>query len=263
MTAASTAAPATASVATTWRKSFARLRGQLPGACALCARTGPHVLCQGCSDDYFGMLNTRCSCCALPLPGAGTTPSLCGRCLRQPPAFDATVVAADYAAPVDRLVLKLKFGNRLALATLFAERLQAALAAATSGRPGNGGLPMPTCLTAVPLGAQRLRQRGFNQALEIAKPLAAAFDVALVPRMLVRCRETDAQAQLSPSERHQNLRGAFIVTPEWVARLRGCHVGVVDDVMTTGQTLNEIAATLKRFGAARVTNLVFARTLPK
>lgn len=203
----------------------------------------------------------------MPVQTAATVPALCGRCLRQPPAFDATVVATDYTAPIDRLVLELKFGARLALATLFAERLHAALAAlaaATAGSPDDrAALPLPACLTAVPLGLQRLQQRGFNQALEIARPLAKTLDVTLAPRMLVRCRETAAQARLSPAERHQNLRGAFILAPEWLARVRGCHVGVVDDVMTTGQTLNETAATLKRFGAARVTNLVFARTLPK
>ena len=249
----------------------ARLTARLPGACALCARTGPHVLCPGCSQDYFGVRDNRCSCCALPLPGNTLAPARCAQCLRQPPAFDATIVTSDYTAPIDQLVLELKFGGRLALAALFAERLHAAMVAAVSATSDanctvseNGAVfPLPQCLTAVPLGAERLQQRGFNQALEIARPLAAALGVSLAPRMLVRCRETAAQARLSPVERRQNLRGAFILAPQWVTKVRGCHVGVVDDVMTTGQTLNEIAATLKRYGAIRVTNLVFARTLPK
>lgn len=253
-----------APTATTWYGSFSGLRRRLPGVCALCARTGPHVLCEGCTADYFGTPKHRCACCASPLPGAASTPATCAQCLRAPPAFDATIASADYAAPIDRLVLELKFGNRLALATLFAERLYAAMTAAIAAPTAvHANLTLPMVLTAVPLGAQRLQQRGFNQALEIAKPLAAALDITLAPRMLVRNRETAAQAQLSPAERRQNLRGAFHLAPAWMARVRGCHVGVVDDVMTTGQTLNEIAATLKRFGALRVTNLVFARTLLK
>jgi predicted amidophosphoribosyltransferase len=122
------------------------------------------------------------------------------------------------------------------------------------------GLPLPDLLCPVPLGASRLVERGFNQALEIAKPLAGALGVALEPRLAVRQLETRAQSGVSPSERAENIRGAFgVEDPDLVA---GRHVGLVDDVMTSGHTLEELAATFKRFGAARVTNLVFARTPP-
>lgn len=225
----------------------------------MCARTGAHVLCVGCHAQYFGAAVHRCECCALPLTSERATPVICGQCLRQPPAFDATIVAANYAAPIDQLVLELKFGGRLALAPLFAERLQAAW----DGANAKTSIMLPLYLTAVPLGSKRLQQRGFNQALEIARPLATSLGIALLPKLLVRSRETEAQARLSPLQRHQNLRGAFTLTPAFMAQVRGCHVGVVDDVITTGQTLNEIASTLKRFGVTRVTNLVFARTLPK
>ncbi|WP_286758400.1 phosphoribosyltransferase family protein, partial [Ralstonia sp. RL] len=187
------------------------------------------------------------------LPAAGGT--LCGDCLRQAPAFDATIVAADYAPPVDQLVLALKFGNRLELAPLMARMLRDAALRAQK-------LPLPSLLTAVPLGSGRLAERGFNQALEIAKPLSRALGVALAARLTERQRETAAQALLHPDERMRNMRRAFIVSSHALERVRGAHVGVVDDVMTTGATLNELAATLKRFGAARVTNFVFARTLP-
>jgi ComF family protein len=165
-------------------------------------------------------------------------------------------VAADYAAPVDQLVLALKFGNRLALAPLFGDLLLRALAQ----RPEQ---ERPQLLTAVPLGTQRLADRGFNQALEIARPISRALKVPLKPGLLVRQRDTRAQSMLHPDERHTNIRNAFIVPGESIDTVRGAHIGVVDDVITTGETLNEVARTLKRFGARRVTNLVFARPLPK
>jgi ComF family protein len=122
---------------------------------------------------------------------------------------------------------------------------------------------LPTWLTAVPLGTQRLAERGFNQALEIARPLSHAIGIKLDPHLTFRLRDTDAQALLHPDERHKNIRRAFAVSNDAIDRVRGQHIGVVDDVITTGETLNEMAATLKRFGAVRVTNFVFARTLQK
>jgi ComF family protein len=183
-------------------------------------------------------------------------PQQCGECLQQVRAFDATVVASDYAAPVDHLVLALKFGNRLALAPLFARLMHEALQRETT-------TSVPDLLTVVPLGDMRLAERGFNQALEIGRPLAQALAVPLAPRLLARTRDTLMQAQLHPAERHRNVRHAFALQQDMVGQVRGKHVGVIDDVMTTGETLNEIAATLKRHGAVRVTNLVFARTPPK
>jgi ComF family protein len=179
---------------------------------------------------------------------------VCGACLNAPPAFDATVVACDYRAPADRLVLALKFAAGLALAPWFARMLEEALARS----PAAG---LPDLLVPVPLGAMRLAGRGYNQALEIARPLARSLGVELAGAIVARWRETAAQSLLHPDERRQNVRGAFIVRGHDRDTLRGLHVGVVDDVMTTGETLDEIAALLKRHGAVRVTNLVFARTM--
>ena len=230
----------------------------LPGACALCAATGPHVLCAGCRAQFFSSTGPRCSCCALPLPGTAGLAARCGNCLRQPPAFDATVTVTDYAAPVDQLILGLKFGAKLALAPLFSDLLRDALLGVAAA-----GVPLPDCIAPVPLGRIRLQERGFNQALEIARPLSALLGVQLTTDMLVRVRDTAAQAQLSPVARKRNLRGAFTLAPQMIDTVRGRHIGIVDDVMTTGATANELAATLKRFGAARVTCLMVARTLPK
>ena len=183
----------------------------------------------------------------------------CGACLSQPPAFDATIAAADYVPPVDQLVLALKFAGRLALAPLCARLLRDAVL--SDARPQQPRQSLPTLLLAVPLGEGRLAARGFNQALEIARPLSRSLGIELQARLALRDRETVAQSLLHPDERQHNMRGAFGLCAG--ADVRGRHIGVVDDVITTGATLQEMALLLKRHGAARVTNLVFARTLPK
>jgi ComF family protein len=222
----------------------------------LCAQYAPDVLCGACRQQFFARAQTRCRICAMPLPNAnGAHYDLrCGDCLRESPAFDATVVAADYAPPLDQLVLALKFGGKLALAPLFARLLADALLHSRAA-------PLPALLTGVPLSAMRLMERGFNQTLEIAKPLSRLTGIALEPRLLTRIRETLPQTLLAPQQRRRNIAGAFDLSPQCAGMVAGRHIGVVDDVITTGQTLNEIAAILKQCGAVRVTNLVFARTL--
>ncbi|MQA40986.1 ComF family protein, partial [Rugamonas aquatica] len=194
----------------------------------------------------------RCPRCANPLPGMAAG-QLCGACRAEPPAFDVTLVAADYAMPLDQLVLQLKFGHRLALATLFARLLRDAVLQ-------QPGFTLPALLCPVPLGRRRLAERGYNQAMEIARPLARSLGVALHPRLVCRVHETAAQSSVAPDQRRQNIAGAFAIPDP--ALVQGRHIGVVDDVMTSGRTLDELAATLKRHGAARVSNLVFARTPP-
>lgn len=194
----------------------------------------------------------------MPLADLGIADAgvVCGACLNQPPAYDATFAAVDYGAPIDQLVISLKFSGRLAMAPLFARAMRDALLTAGSSR-------LPDLLLPVPLGAGRLAQRGYNQAQEIARPLSRALGIKLEPRLLVRSHDTSAQSSLHPEQRRKNVRNAFTVAHRYVDRLHGMHVGIVDDVMTTGETLNELAATVKRFGAVRVTNFVFARTLLK
>ena len=184
---------------------------------------------------------------------AGAAASLCGNCLRRPPAFDAAVVVTDYAPPLDRLVLDLKFGAQLALAPL----LGSLLAEAMQLQPRTA---WPDLLAPVPLGRRRLVERGFNQALEVGRRLARELGLPLEACLLERCRDTAPQTLLPPGERRANLRLAFAVPPAMQGRVRGQHIGIVDDVITTGVTLDELAATLKRAGAARVTCLAFART---
>jgi ComF family protein len=224
----------------------------LPSCCALCGESCGAVVCAPCHAQYIEA-RRRCVRCANPL--AANEDEHCGKCLSDPPAFDATVAAADYALPLDQLMLQLKFGARLALAPWFAALLRDAVLA-------QRGLPLPDVLCPVPLGPQRLVERGFNQALEIARPLARALGVPLQPRLALRVLDTRAQSGIAPGERKKNMRGAFSVEPEMLDAVAGRHVGVVDDVMTSGSTLDALAAALKQAGAARVTSFVFARTPP-
>ncbi len=190
------------------------------------------------------------------MPLGGGDANRCGACLDSAPAYDASIAAVDYGAPFDQLVTALKFGGNLALASLFAHLMRDALLHVPQ-------TPLPDLLLPVPLGDGRLVRRGFNQALEIARPLSRALGIRLETRAVVRLRETDAQSSLHPEQRRKNIRGAFSVAPAFVGKFDGLHLGLIDDVMTTGETLNELAATLKRFGAAQVSNFVFARTLLK
>jgi ComF family protein len=242
--------------------TLARLiRAALPASCALCGRAASDGLCATCAARYFGQATARCRQCGLAvMSGATQSDFRCGACLAHPPSFDATIVACEYAAPADQLVLSLKFGAQLALAPLLARLLRDSVLRSDREMQAHG---LPGLITAVPLGAGRLASRGFNQALEIARPLSRALGIQLAPRLMLRVRETVPQSSLSPAQRKHNIVRAFTLTPAGIDAVHGQHVGMVDDVMTTGDTLSEIAATLKRFGAARVTNLVFARTAPR
>ena len=192
---------------------------------------------------------SRCTSCGLAVMSSAPTETLCGACRSEPPAFDQTVVVADYAPPIDSLVQDLKFRAQLPLARAFGHLLIRAAGSSLQ----NADLVLP-----VPLSRERLEQRGFNQALEIARPLARAWQIPLIIDSCVRTRNTSAQAELPLNERRVNMRGAFAVRDRRV--IENQHVMVVDDVMTTGHTLHELASCLKRHGAARISNLVLART---
>jgi ComF family protein len=214
------------------------------GGCFLCRGAAEGRLCRACDADLPRLPALRCPRCALD-SNAG---EVCGRCLARPPAFDATIAALAYEFPADVLVQALKFRGELALAPLLAGVLAARL-------PRGDRVD---CLLPVPLSAARLRARGFNQSLEIARHVAAATGARLAPQLAERGRDTPPQAELALGERSGNVRGAFRCPQP----LGGAAVAVLDDVMTTGATLEELAATLKRAGASRVVNWVVARTAP-
>lgn len=220
----------------------------LPGACLLCG--GPsddQAVCAGCRGDLPLLASPACPVCAAPL---GFPATACGTCLGKPPAFDASHAAWRYSYPVDRLLQLLKFGHgaigrRFASADFCAQTLLA------------GSLPEGDMIVPVPLAPLRLRGRGFNQALEIARPLARARGLPLDSRSLTRTRETEAQSRLPWRARRGNVRHAFACSRDFT----GLSVIVVDDVMTTGATLDAVARTLKDHGAVRVANWVVARAV--
>jgi len=212
------------------------------GRCFLCRGAAGGVLCAACDADLPRLGGPLCPRCALAAPAG----EVCGRCLARAPAYDATVAALAYEFPADVLLQALKFRGELALAPLFGALLAARLA-----RGARVDYVLP-----VPLAGARLRARGFNQALEIARHVALATGSRLEPRLAERGRDTASQTDLAHAERARNVRGAF----RCARALEGAEVALVDDVMTTGATLDELAATLKRAGAARVVNWVVART---
>ena len=242
-----------------WRRWSRRLpqalaQALLPSSCALCCALCDGAVCRPCQARFITP-TTRCPRCANPV-GALDAGRECAACLSLRPAFDATVAAADYCAPLDRLVLQFKFGATLALAPWCARVLRDSVLEQRD-------FVLPDMLCPVPLGPQRLVERGFNQALEIARPLARALGIDLNAQLAIRARETPAQSGVSLDQRRRNLRQAFTLAPDALAMVRGQHIGIVDDVMTSGHTLDELAALFKRFGAARVSNFVFARTPPR
>ncbi len=236
-----------------WRGALARARigarAALPQRCALCvAPAGGALLCAACADA-LPKLASACPVCALP--AADAVP--CGACLAHPPPFAATIAAYAYAFPVDRLLRELKYGGHLALAdwagVVLAQAAERALAArAPSQRPDR--------IVALPLASARQRERGFNQAQEIAARVSRQLRLPIA-RALTRIAGGPPQAALSWSERAANVRGAFAARGD----VHGARIALVDDVMTTGATLAEAARTLARAGAARVECWVVARTL--
>ncbi len=218
----------------------------LPGQCCLCGQRSlaPRDICSGCLAD-LPRLRARCTRCALPLAQDG----LCGICQRRAPAYDGVWALYEYGFPLNHMITGLKYDARLHLARLLAEQMAAALAA-------DWGTVQPVdAIVPVPLHPRRLRERGFNQAQVLAEPLARRLGVPLQSAWCRRQRETEQQAGMSAKARRRNLKSAFEVT----ADVRGLSLAIVDDVMTTGTTVEVLAAALKKAGARRVQVIVCAR----
>jgi len=215
-----------------------------PSRCLVCEEEGVAGmdLCAAC-DAGLPRLGSACLRCALPLPAGGT----CGGCLQRPPRVREVHAACVYAPPVDGLLLRFKFHEDLAAGRLLSQLMSEAFAP----------LPRPDVLVPVPLHASRLRSRGYDQALELARPLARALDIPLRTRWLVRRRATAPQTERDGRARRRNLRNAFVVRGDACV---GRTIALVDDVMTTGATLHTAAHALLRAGARRVDAWVCART---
>jgi ComF family protein len=220
------------------------LAAWMPPPCVFCGATGRHDgVCAPCRADLPGWSAARCPICAIETANAHT----CGRCLQTPPAFVRTVAAASYAFPLDAAIVRLKYGKTLTLVSALASLLQHAV----------GEEARPHAIVPMPLSAARLRERGFNQAAELAGVATVHLKIPVLLDAAMRTRDSVPQASLPLAERKSNVRGAFTCRAD---RVSGLHVAIVDDVMTTGASLEELASELRRAGAQSVTCWVVART---
>lgn len=219
--------------------------------CSLCDErcdTGQSI-CGACEAE-LPWLREQCSICALPLPASGL---ICGDCLKRPPAFDRVTVPWRFGFPVDSLISRFKHQSSWPLGRVLAEQLARHLLHAF-----DDGLPRPEVLIPVPLANKRLRQRGFNQAQMLADWLSAPLKIAVQREWLQRNLDTPSQQQLDAASRRRNLRQAFNLADG--TDLTGRHIAIVDDVLTTGATVEALARLLKRAGASRVDVYCLART---
>lgn len=222
-------------------KWFDRL---FPTCCVLCGMSDDRAaLCARCRA-LLPVNDTACRRCAQPLDGEAATAD-CGRCQSSPPAFIAARAPYHYAFPLDVALKRLKFQRRLVFAPVFGALLLPSLLR-----------DFASCdsLVPVPLHRSRHIRRGFNQADEICRPLARASGLSVITNV-IRCRATRPQSGLTAAERRANLRRAFSVGDGF----QGRHPLIVDDVLTTGSTCNELAGVLLDAGAERVSVLVVAR----
>ena len=236
-------------------KALTHATRRWPALCQVCGQWPAQAVCDACVRR-FALARSRCSGCAAPLAGHS---GVCGECLRRGASapLDLCLAAVDYAYPWDDLIARFKFRDEPGLAAALAERMLAA--------PGaSAALASSDWLVPIPLAPQRLVSRGYNQAWELVKALRAR--AAPAPQgladALTRLGEAPNQHSLPREQRLRNLRGAFAASPQHVERLRGQRVLLVDDVSTTGATLQSAALALKQAGVAQVQGLVVARTLP-
>ena len=223
------------------------LSNLFPCRCILCQQTVKHSF-EVCPDCYRALPHNEICCvsCALPLAEDINNEVLCGSCIQKAPAFDYANSLFRYEGDVIRLVHQLKFGEKIGFSRTIGEMLLMQLLKTNE---------KPDCILPVSLHKSRLRQRGFNQSIEISRVLAKNLVIPIEHTAVVRHRSTAAQSGLNAKQRQKNIKGAFSV----VAKLNYKHVLIVDDVMTTGATVNELAKVLKKNNVERVGVLSIAR----
>ncbi len=221
-----------------------------PPSCVLCGERGAdRDLCKPC-ETQLPWIDTRCFRCALPLAGDSSLDErqLCGRCLQEPPYFDCVLSPLRYEQPVDWMVQRLKFNANLSHIRVLADLLKNHLS--------KSRLLAPDLIVPVPLHVNRLSERGFNQATELARMLAGSLSIPMSTDLCQRQKDTPQQSALSASRRRKNLRNAFSVTADPQAN----RIAIVDDVVTTGATVNALARVLKERGVKHIQVWSVART---
>ncbi|RZL01661.1 MAG: ComF family protein [Rubrivivax sp.] len=220
-----------------------------PGLCLVCQKAQWQAVCAHCLSA-FAPPRLRCGRCALTLePGRPD----CLACEDHPPEFDRAVAAVDYASPWRELVARFKFNGDVALA----KPLSALMAAQLKSLPRRG---RPQWIVPTPLSRARLRERGYNQSWQLASHLSRQVGIPVLPQALRRVKDTARMMTLEADDRRQQISGAFEVVKSCRRALAGRHVALVDDVLTTGATLDEITRTLQAAGVRQVSVWVLART---
>ncbi|MGC2165202.1 MAG: ComF family protein [Gallionella sp.] len=221
------------------------IRRLLPAQpCVLCGSMSDDGLwCKACDESLPYLRSDHCPVCALPTPSG----QICGHCLNEPPLYTRTRAVFRYAFPLDKLIQGMKYGDQLPLAHELAKRLAL--------RVGND-IP-PDCVIPMPLHPAKLRERGYNQSMLLAAAISRQLDVELLSNAAKRTRNTPAQSTLPWKDREKNVRDAFSCNTD----LGGKHVALVDDVLTTGASMNALAKTIRKCGAAEISVWVVARTM--
>lgn len=230
-----------------------------PNQCVLCrAHCGClRDLCLGCERDLAWLPQKVCYQCAMPLLHSQMRADVfvCGQCLKHPPPFQQTIALCHYHSPIDKLISQLKFNNDLVMAKIIGSLMVDHIE-----RRISQGYQLPDLIIPMPLHRKRLHDRGFNQALEITRPIAKRFALPIAISACVRTKATQAQSELSSRARRQNVHAAFAVTDAGKQVIADKHIVVVDDVMTTGTTMRECCRAISRAKPKRIDVWCFART---
>ncbi len=216
--------------------------------CQLCLSPtrSEYAICSDCEQE-LPRNHQHCLVCSLPLTQDSTATLICGQCQHSPPCYTSSHVPFLYATPLKQLIAALKFRQQLQHAPLLAHLLSSTLPARDH---------QPQCLLPVPLHPQRQRERGFNQAHELARLMAKQLGIPVDATLCQRKHHTPYQRDLGAQQRQKNLRNAFAITRTHAYR----HVAIIDDVMTTGSTANAIAHELRKTGVEIIEIWAVART---
>lgn len=224
----------------------------LPKACILCGAQlhSPHLsMCPACRKE-LPWLPGGCRYCASPLMGEGKTLQICGRCQSTSPPFDHCVCLFYYRHPIDKLITQLKFNDRLVYGPVLGQLMAEHLAHHLSTKE------TPQAIIPMPLHPKRLRQRGFNQAFEIARLCSKKLKLPLLYRSCQRIKDTPHQLGLDAKTRRSNLRNAFNLSKPINYR----SIAIVDDVLTTGTTASELSKELLNAGVQKIHLWCIAKT---
>lgn len=223
----------------------------MPSFCSLCANltTNTLDLCSSC-EIKLPWITNACSRCSTPLFHKNQNSIICGACINQPPSYNICIVPWKYQSPLENLLMGMKFFGKLSYAYLLGSLLARVLQTHYQNKQ------LPECIIPVPLHRYRIRERGYNQALELARPIAKTLHLPIDVKNCNRILATAAQTSLQKKQRITNVKNAFAIKP-----INYNHVAVIDDVITTGSTVHELCLALRKQGVSRIDVWCCARTM--